>query len=85
MRFFIDNSANNGFIGINNEEPEVVLDISHNGAIRIPRGTISERPDISDNHGLLRYNVEINRFEGYSDGKWRSLGRIEDVDRDTYR
>tara|TARA_Y100000389_G_C17465722_1_gene525343 strand:+ start:125 stop:4882 length:4758 start_codon:yes stop_codon:yes gene_type:complete len=84
LRFFIDNSANNGFIGINNEEPEVVLDISHNGAIRIPRGTISERPDISDNHGLLRYNVEINRFEGYSDGKWRSLGRIEDVDRDTY-
>ena len=55
-----------------------------NGAIRIPRGTISERPDISDNHGLLRYNVEINRFEGYSEGKWRSLGRIEDADRDTY-
>ena len=84
LRFFIDNSDNNGFIGINNETPEVVLDISHNGAIRIPRGTISERPDISDNHGLLRYNVEINRFEGYSEGKWRSLGRIEDADRDTY-
>ena len=48
----------------------------------IPVGTSGERPDDLTN-GLLRYNTDDNRFEGYSSG-WKSLGGVSNISGDTH-
>ena len=55
-------------------------------AIKLPRGTTVERPDLSNNdQGYIRYNAETSQFEGYgAGGAWGSLGGVTDVDQDTY-
>jgi alpha-tubulin suppressor-like RCC1 family protein len=65
-----------GNVGIGTKTPEYILDISSTGAIRIPAGTTTERNNISvsGKTGLLRYNTESNKFEGYGNNSWGSLG-----------
>lgn len=46
---------------------------SSTGAIKLPSGTTAQQPSPSSN-GMIRYNSEELRFEGYSDGSWGSLG-----------
>lgn len=46
---------------------------SSTGAVKIPVGTTAQQPSPSSN-GMLRYNSEEERFEGYSGGSWGSLG-----------
>ena len=48
----------------------------------IPVGTSGERPNDLTN-GLLRYNTDDNRFEGYSSG-WKSLGGVSNISGDTH-
>ena len=64
---------NNGLVGINIENPKYILDISDNGAIKLPLGNSSQRP-LNPNNGLFRYNTDSNLFEGYVDNKWTSFG-----------
>jgi len=83
-----------GQIAIGKQLANVVLDIEATDSIRIPVGTIAERPTAnSSNHtGYLRYNSELKRFEGYGQSQnqgllldeWISLGGLKDVDNDTY-
>jgi predicted acyltransferase (DUF342 family) len=71
----------------NSVVPKVTIDLSGaTDAIKLPRGTTAERPDLSNNdQGYIRYNAETSQFEGYgAGGAWGSLGGVTDVDQDTY-
>jgi len=80
-------------IGIKIENPYVAMDINTTDSIKIPKGTSAERPvsgeeediDLNIHKGYIRYNIELDQFEGFGAGnKWGSLGGIKDVDGDTY-
>jgi hypothetical protein len=73
-----------GNVGIRTNNASVILDISANDAIRLPRGNTSERPADMDASGCLRYNTETKQFEGYGDAGWAGLGGVIDKDQDTY-
>ncbi len=67
----------NGRIGIGNSSPQVSLDITATDAIRLPRGTIAERP--TGANGMIRYNTETFRLEVFSEGEWRELAYTDDI------
>lgn len=54
-----------------------VLDL--NGAIRLPKGSTSQRPDLvnvrtpNGPNGFIRYNTDTNSIEGYIDGVWQVI------------
>ena len=71
------NSDGNVGIGLAlGDDPEYILDINGTGAIRIPVGTTSQRDDIANIAGLIRYNSTNNEFEGYSTA-WGGLGGVK--------
>jgi len=45
---------------------------SSNGAIKLPAGTTAQQPGTPIN-GMLRYNTEDTRFEGYANDAWGSM------------
>ena len=47
------------------------------GALIIPVGTTSERPS-NPIIGMIRYNTELQSFEGYDGEDWRSIGESSD-------
>ena len=49
------------------------LSINGNGYVDIPAGTTAQRPN-SANTGMLRFNTNFNRYEGYDGSSWGSLG-----------
>lgn len=52
--------------------------------LKIPTGTLLERPSETANHGSIYYNAENNRFEGlHNDDVWRPFGGVIDTDMDT--
>jgi len=59
------------------------LTINTNGSIRIPVGNTSQRPGTAAT-GQMRFNSQLNRFEGYNGTTWQNIGGIMDADRDTY-
>ena len=73
-----------GNVGIRNNNPSVILDISSNNAIRLPMGNTNARPSPADASGCLRYNTDTKQFEGYGDAGWAGLGGVIDKDQDTY-
>ena len=74
------NIETNGNIGVNIDNPQYSVHINTNDAIIIPVGTNAQRVDVT---GAIRYNSEIETFEGFK-GTWGSLGGVIDVDQDTY-
>ena len=52
------------------------------GAINIPVGTTLQRP-AGVSPGKIRYNQDLNRFEGYNGTNWIILQGVEDLDGDT--
>lgn len=72
-----------GNIGIGTYTPLVSLEIDRTDAIRIPKGTTSERP--VGQEGYIRYNTLNQQFEGFgAGGQWGSLGGVKSVDGNTY-
>ena len=72
-------------------QANVILDISDNGAIRIPKGSTLQRPPTNGAYpnnyfGYIRLNTDAayNQFEGYNGSEWVSFDRMVDYDRDTY-
>ena len=57
------------------------ININSTGAIKIPAGTTAERP--TPIAGQMRYNSEIERFEGYNGTNWINFKGVEDLDGDT--
>lgn len=51
----------------------IVRKDSDEGGIRVPRGTVAQRP--GGNYAYLRYNTELGTWEGSPDGvEWGSIG-----------
>ena len=85
--WYIDNQniiLNKNNIGIGTTQPNVSVDINKTDAIKIPKGTTNERPILPEK-GYIRYNTELDQFEGYGAGNaWGTLGGITDVNQDTF-
>ena len=61
------------------------LNINTNGSIKIPVGTTAQRPQGTNAAtGQIRFNSQLNRFEGYTGAAWTQLGGIIDADQDTF-
>ena len=59
-----------------------VITFAETGAITLPVGNTSDRPSAAT--GMLRYNTDDARFEGYDGSNWAGLaGSVIDVDQDT--
>jgi hypothetical protein len=58
------------------------LTINTTGSLVIPVGNISQRPTGFVGH--IRYNSELQTYEGYDGISWTSLGGVIDSDKDTY-
>ncbi len=48
---------------------EVIM--SGTGAVTVPRGDTGQRP--TGDNGMLRYNSDNNRFEGFQNGTWQDI------------
>lgn len=68
-----------GKIGIVSTTPVVSLDIDGTDSIRVPVGTTAERPGISTT-GYVRFNSDLNTFEGYNGSEWGGLGGATERD-----
>ena len=69
--------------GLNQSDPSYSVHINAVDAMLIPVGASGERPnDLTD--GLLRYNTTDNRFEGYANSTWKSLGGVSNISGDTH-
>ena len=71
-----------GNIGIGTTNPLVSIDINRTDAIRLPVGNNSQRP--TGINGYIRYNSELNTFEGFGSGVWGTIGGVNDVNKDTF-
>ena len=59
-----------------------VITIDTTGAIKIPVGSDAQRPAAVT--GMLRYNTDDSRFEGYDGAAWSGIaGSVIDIDQDT--
>ena len=58
-----------------------VVNIAATGGLTLPSGTTAERPTAVT--GQVRYNTDLNRFEGYNGTYWVNLKGVEDQDGDT--
>jgi len=52
--------------------------------LAIPAGNNNQKNTASAVPGSIRFNTEIQQFEGYSGTNWSSLGGVRDVDGNTY-
>ena len=59
-------------VGIGTTRPLLSLDIRGRDAVQLPSGTTSDRP-VGQN-GMIRYNSQLQQFEGYSQSTWGSIG-----------
>ena len=57
--------------------------INSTGALRLPIGTEAQRPGTPES-GQIRYNSDLEIFEGYNGTNWIQLHGVIDLDRDTY-
>jgi hypothetical protein len=77
-------------IGIGTVNPRVKLDIQSTDAIQVPAGTSADRSNFSSfwNNGQIRYNTNIQQFEGYANNTWAVIGGaisgVIDNNNDTY-
>jgi len=79
-RMVIDNTGN---LGLNEDAPTIIFEANSTDGILLPKGTTAQRPD--GRRGIIRYNNQLDRFEGYGAGNaWGSLGGVVDIDQDTY-
>ena len=52
--------------------------------LRIPAGNNNQKSIAAPGPGSIRFNTEIQQYEGYSGTNWSSLGGVRDVDGNTY-
>ena len=57
------------------------LKVNGTGAIKLPLGTTLDRP--TGVAGQIRYNSDLQRFEGFNGTNWITLQGVEDLDGDT--
>ena len=65
-----------------NAGKQVIVDsVTH---FRIPAGNNNQKTVATPGAGSIRFNTEIQQYEGYSGTNWSSLGGVRDVDGNTY-
>ena len=76
--FSINNSTitTSGDITIEPGSDVVIIDAT--GALELPAGTTAQRPTAVS--GQIRFNTDLNRYEGYNGTNWINLKGVEDVD-----
>jgi hypothetical protein len=57
--------------------------IDSNQSLIIPIGDNDDRPATPTN-GMIRYNTDLDRYEGYNNGFWLTLSGVADSDGNTY-
>jgi hypothetical protein len=71
------------YVGIGTATPTVTLDMGARAdGIILPTGNSAARP--TGVTGTIRYNSELQTYEGYGNGAWNGLGGVIDVDKNTY-
>jgi len=60
-----------------------IVSINSTQSLKLPVGITSERPLIPQ-IGMVRFNSELNRYEGYSNSGWIKLEGVGDQDENTY-
>ena len=60
-----------------------IVTIDSNQSLKIPVGDNSARPGTPVN-GMIRYNSELGRYEGYNNGYWLTMSGVADSDGNTY-
>jgi hypothetical protein len=58
-----------------------LVNINATGGLKLPAGTTLERP--ADETGYVRFNTDLNRYEGYNGTNWVNLKGVEDLDGNT--
>ena len=58
-----------------------LVNINATGGLKLPAGTTAERPSALP--GYVRFNTDLNRFEGYNGTNWVNLKGVEDLDGNT--
>ena len=71
-----------GTVGIGTDDPRSKVQIDGTDALRIPVGTTAQRP-ATELTGQIRFNSELQTYEGYGTNTWGSLGGSIDIDQDT--
>jgi hypothetical protein len=69
-------------IGVNTLSPLATVHISASDGIIIPVGNTSQRSSDAV-IGEIRFNSQLQTYEGYDGNNWGSLGGMSDVDKDT--
>ena len=67
----------NSRVGIGTKTPSVSLEVNTTDSIKLPKGNTNQRPQnlTSTDKGLIRYNTELDQFEGYGlSNTWGSIG-----------
>lgn len=67
------NKTNFGLVPLTGGTLTGPLSFSNTDHITLPNGTTAQRSG-SPATGMLRYNTDLNSFEGYKNGAWGSLG-----------
>ena len=57
------------------------VNINATGGLKLPVGNTLERP--ADEAGYIRFNTDLNRYEGYNGTNWVNLKGVEDLDGNT--
>ena len=60
-----------------------IVTIDSNQSLKLPVGDNSQRPGTPVN-GMIRYNNQIERYEGYNNGLWLTMSGVADSDGNTY-
>jgi hypothetical protein len=59
--------------------------VDSNQSIIIPVGTTAQRPSTgTEVVGMIRYNTDLDQYEGWTGSYWLTLGGVKDADGDTY-
>lgn len=66
-------TISSGTANVSNATVTDTLDLSGTGAAQMNVGTTAERPG-TPSEGMFRYNSDNDKFEGYINGSWGSVG-----------
>jgi hypothetical protein len=78
----IKSTVTNSNITLTPQGTGIVL-IDSNQSLKIPVGDNSNRPGTPVN-GMIRYNTQLGRYEGYNNGYWLTMSGVADSDGNTY-
>jgi hypothetical protein len=70
LRLYVDSAQTR--IGINTKNPQSSLHISTTDALILPSGNTQQRPE-QPVPGMIRYNKETGKLEGYTSSGWKNL------------